>query len=116
MESHKAMAEEDVAKIAAASTAAADKIHNLLSASDVDTLKHQQLLMYCFCIPLSSFCHGILVRLLHFGLSFMVDRIRADSEGCKTATRCCLISMIFRSVASLQWRTTSPRTHAFSSP
>lgn len=45
MESHKAMAEEDVAKIAAASTAAADKIHNLLSASDVDTLKHQQLLI-----------------------------------------------------------------------
>ena len=61
MESHKTMAEEDVAKIAAASTAAADKIRNLLSASDVDTLKHQQLLMYCFCFPFSSFC-----PLIHF--------------------------------------------------
>jgi len=45
MDSHKPMAEEDVAKITAASSAAADRIHNLLSADDVDTLKHQQLLI-----------------------------------------------------------------------
>lgn len=45
MESHKPMAEVDVAKIAAASSAAANKIHNLLSSTDVDTLKHQQLLI-----------------------------------------------------------------------
>uniref|UniRef100_A0A7I3YXY5 Uncharacterized protein n=1 Tax=Physcomitrium patens TaxID=3218 RepID=A0A7I3YXY5_PHYPA len=46
MEPRKDMAEKDVASIAAASSATAEKIHSLLSASDVGTLKHQQLLMY----------------------------------------------------------------------
>jgi hypothetical protein len=41
-----AMANEDGEKIAAASSAAAERIQNLLSASDVETLKHHQLLMY----------------------------------------------------------------------
>lgn len=146
------MAEEDVAKIAAASTAAADKIHNLLSASDVDTLKHQQLLMYCsgiflfllFCGSLlwRNFVHGweiwrvfsLLLRIdwepsgfefekevlsckfLLILIEFHGDWVPADSEGCRTATQCYLISMIFRSVALLQWRTTSPKIHGFSSP
>lgn len=41
-----AMANEDGEKIAAASSAAAERIQNLLSASDVETLKRHQLLMY----------------------------------------------------------------------
>ncbi|XP_024400087.1 kxDL motif-containing protein LO9-177 [Physcomitrium patens] len=45
MEPRKDMAEKDVASIAAASSATAEKIHSLLSASDVGTLKHQQLLI-----------------------------------------------------------------------
>jgi len=40
-----AMANEDGEKIAAASSAAAERIQNLLSASDVETLKHHQLLI-----------------------------------------------------------------------
>lgn len=141
MESHKAMAEADVAKIAAASTAAADKIHNLLSASDVDTLKRQQLLMYCLCIPLSSipalyyssksmknsffvFWRALLedhltwnsrfrpVGFALISIEFQGDWFLADLEGCKTATQCYLISMIFQNVALLQWPTTSPKTHA----
>ena len=39
------MVEEERERIAAASCAAAERIHNLLSAADVDTLKHHQLLM-----------------------------------------------------------------------
>jgi hypothetical protein len=44
-ESESLMTKDDLDSVSAATATVAQQLHNLLSPSDVDTLKHQQLLM-----------------------------------------------------------------------
>jgi hypothetical protein len=44
-ESESLMTKDDLDSVSAATATVAQQLHNILSPSDVDTLKHQQLLM-----------------------------------------------------------------------